>query len=65
MCVCCPALSPGYQKRPITVIRRRRLYAVVEAWYHLSAERIRRRMRFNRAVMYFKNSQLTKAWNSW
>ncbi len=55
----------GFELRPIIVIKRRRMDAILTAWFNLSEERRRRRMRFERAGKHFMNRQLAMAWNSW
>ena len=55
----------GYERRPIVVLRKRKQSAVLNAWYNLSEDRRRRRLRFERAAKHFVNQQYTKAWNSW
>jgi hypothetical protein len=50
----------GYERRPIVVLRKRKLSLVLNAWYMLSDERRRRRMRFERAAKHFMNQQLGK-----
>ncbi|GLC35838.1 hypothetical protein PLESTB_000499600 [Pleodorina starrii] len=55
----------GFEKRPIVVIRRRKLYALMEAWFNASIERRRKRLRRLKAVMHWRNMSYIKAWNSW
>ncbi|PNH12062.1 hypothetical protein TSOC_001000, partial [Tetrabaena socialis] len=54
----------GYERRPIVVIRRRKLAAILRAWYGASAGLRSKRLRRQRAVMHWRNMAFVKAWNS-
>ncbi|GFR41222.1 hypothetical protein Agub_g1895 [Astrephomene gubernaculifera] len=55
----------GFERRPIVVIRRRKLYALMEAWFAASVNRRRKRLRRLKAVMHWRNASYIKAWNTW
>ncbi|KAG2499362.1 hypothetical protein HYH03_002937 [Edaphochlamys debaryana] len=55
----------GFEKRPIVIIRQRRLRACLWGWWGLSIERRRKRMRRERAIKHWQNMAFIKAWNSW
>ncbi|GLI68927.1 hypothetical protein VaNZ11_013348 [Volvox africanus] len=55
----------GFEKRPIVVIRRRKLYAIMEAWFNASIDRRRKRLRRLKAVMHWRNMAYVRAWNTW
>lgn len=55
----------GYELRPIIVLRKRKLSAILTAWFNMCDEARSRRARFEKAVRHFKNGLLGKAWNSW
>ncbi|KXZ56639.1 hypothetical protein GPECTOR_1g576 [Gonium pectorale] len=55
----------GFERRPIVVIRRRKLSAIIEAWFNASVHRRRKRLRRLKAVMHWRNMSYIKAWNSW
>jgi hypothetical protein len=55
----------GYERRPIAVLRKRRLSAMLNAWWYASEDRRKRRMRYERAAKHFVNQLLSKAWRTW
>eukprot|EP00877_Chromochloris_zofingiensis_P001776 jgi/Chrzof1/1159/Cz01g42220.t1 len=55
----------GYERRPIQVIRKRKLSAILGQWFVLAEDRRSRRMRIQKAANYFVNQQYIKAWNAW
>jgi hypothetical protein len=63
--LCSQRKIAGYERRPITVLRKRKLSAVINAWWHQSEGRRTRRMRLVRAAKHFHNQLLGKAWNTW
>ncbi len=55
----------GYERRPILVLRKRKLSKILNAWYALAAERRSRRLRGQKAARFFMQQQYVKAWNAW
>jgi hypothetical protein len=55
----------GYERRPIQVIRKRRLRVMLLEWFAQARERRARRLRGCKAARYFGQSMLSKAWNTW
>eukprot|EP00798_Chlamydomonas_sp_ICE-L_P008206 gene8206-1468_t len=55
----------GFELRPIVILKKRRTSAILYAWWLQADERRRKRLRFEKAVRFFKNRTLAMAWNSW
>eukprot|EP00879_Flechtneria_rotunda_P031264 GHRR01034134.1.p1 GENE.GHRR01034134.1~~GHRR01034134.1.p1 ORF type:complete len:500 (+),score=163.75 GHRR01034134.1:2438-3937(+) len=55
----------GYEKRPIQVLRNRRLRLMLAAWTQAAGHRQGKRLAVQRAGRFWVNQQLSKAWNAW
>ncbi len=55
----------AYKRRPIFVLRKRRLRLVLMAWWALSEERRNKRAKLAKAAGHLRNQQVLKAWNTW
>eukprot|EP00775_Hariotina_reticulata_P004665 gene4665-4918_t len=55
----------GFEKRPIQVLRKRKMMAVLHAWFADAAGRRGKRQAVARAARFWVKQQLGKAWNAW
>ncbi|KAF6253208.1 hypothetical protein COO60DRAFT_1669441 [Scenedesmus sp. NREL 46B-D3] len=55
----------GFEKRPIQVLQKRRMRAVLQAWFAATAGRRDKRLAMARAGRFWAKQQLGKAWSSW
>lgn len=51
--------------RPLVVLRKRKLYAVMVAWQGQAEERHHKRQLLERVGRHWRNQKLAGAWNTW